>query len=201
MKNNRVENAENVIRENGGVATSALLHANGIDNRLIAKLVASGTIDRVQRGVFQLADVGDSNDQFVLACSIVPSGVVALLSALEYHQLTTFMAREINLAIPRSAWAPKLPVYPPMKLTFFSDSAYSLGITTLNHNGGCIRIYDPEKTVCDIFRYRHKLGQDIALEAIKEYMRRKPRSIQKLMEYAKILRIDKKIRPFLEALV
>ena len=201
METGRRKTALALLDRNGGYATTAEFFKNGIDNRLIAELVVDGLIVKVKRGVYQLPDIDYEYEQFLVACSSVPSGVVCLLSALEYHGLTTFMAKEVSLAIPRKTWAAKLPDYPPMKLVYFSEVAYRLGVTTVNHNGGEFKVFDAEKTVCDVFRYRRKLGQDIALEAVKEYMRRKPRNIQKLMEYARQLRVENNLRPLLEALV
>jgi len=189
------------IHAAGGVITTAQLNSNGINKYAISEMTKNGVLDRVMRGVYQLPEVGDGREQFVLACKIVASGIVCLLSALDYHGLTTFNPREIALAIPRSAWAPKLPDYPPLKLVYFAESSYSLGVTTITHNCGAFRVYDSEKTICDVFRYRKKLGQDIALEALREYLRRKDRDIEKILDYARVLRIERAIRPVMEAIL
>ena len=185
----------------GGVITTAQLNSNGINKYEISEMTKNGVLDRVMRGVYQLPEIGDGREQLVLACKIVASGIVCLLSALDYHGLTTFNPREIALAIPRSAWAPKLPDYPPLKLVYFSETIYSLGVTTITHNCGVFRVYDAEKTVCDVFRYRKKLGQDIAIEALREYLRRKDRDIEKILDYARVLRIERALRPIMEAIL
>lgn len=124
--------------------------------------------------------------------------MICLISALAYHELTTQEPHEVHLALPRTARRPRL-AYPPLRVYHFSDEAVRAGIDVHTVDGVAVRIYNAEKTLADCFKYRGKIGMDVVLEAIRAYRRKQPR-LQRILEYAKICRVERLMRPYLEAL-
>ena len=130
----------------------------------------------------------------------MPKGVIALASALAHYELTTFVPAEFYVAIPLSQKPPKLK-YPPLRVFCYPMRFYSVGIDEIKTAAGRIRIYNKEKTIYDMFRYRRKIGEDIALEALKNYLRRKDANIKTLNEYAIICRVKTVMLPYIKAMV
>ena len=184
---------------NDGFASSALLVENGISGDVIGRLTRSGAIVRVKRGLYRWHEA-DPSSSLIEATRAVPEGIVCLLSAIAFHQLGTRVPRQIELAIHRDANKPVLPDYPPIQLFYFSPLQYETGIMTVQVDDTDVRMYNPEKTLCDCARYRNKIGQDVFREAVSEYLRQPGRDIGKLMGYAKQLRVLSVIRPVVEAL-
>jgi predicted transcriptional regulator of viral defense system len=133
-------------------------------------------------------------------CRAIPEGVICLASALELYGLTTFNPSEIYVAIPNASKKPKI-AYPPVKIFYFRDRFYGAGIEKVKAGDVTVNIYNREKTICDVFRYRNKIGEDIALEGLKNYMLRKDANINKLREYAEICRVKTIMMPYLKALI
>jgi predicted transcriptional regulator of viral defense system len=122
--------------------------------------------------------------------------VICLASALQFYNLTTYISPKITIGVPNNVSQLKFE-YPPVKLYYFDKSTYKIGITRIKTNSGIIRIYDLERTICDAFRFRKELGEDIAVESLINYVKRKDSNISKLMEYAPMLRIKTVITPYL----
>jgi len=177
-----------------GFARTKELAAAGFSSAFIARLAREGDIVRVKRGLYRWHQ-GESPGSLIEACRIVPGGVVCLLSALSVYEVGTKVPREIHLAIPRKARTPLLPLYPPIRLAYFSDLQYQIGITAVKYNGVDVPIYDLEKTICDCARYRNKIGYDVFREAVTEYLRQPGRNIDKLLDYAQKLRVWSIIHP------
>jgi predicted transcriptional regulator of viral defense system len=133
-------------------------------------------------------------------CRAIPEGVVCLISALEFHGLSTFNPSEIYVAIPNDRKIPKID-YPPIKVFYFRDRFYKAGIESIPTSHATVKVYNKEKTVCDMFRYRKKLGEDLALEGLRNYLSRKDADVTKLREYAGICRVKTSMMPYLKALV
>lgn len=178
------------------------LRAAGFQTRDVAELVAQGHIERVKPGLYRLAGHGESGEYAGLTevCRALPDGVICLLSALDYHGLTTFNPSEVYVAIPHEAKPPRL-FYPPIKPFYFRERFYTPAIEHIKTTDGEIRVYGREKTICDIFRYRQKLGEDLALEALKMYLKLKDASTARLLEYASICQARTVMMPYLKALV
>ena len=189
------------LRSHGGWLRQRQALDLGIHPRWLSRLVAEGSIERVGRGLYRLAhDAQSSNDSFVTACRAVPGGVVCLLSALAYYELTTSNPSEVYLAIPRTAWAPKVE-YPPIRFFRFSPRMMSLGVVTVRASRSAFSIFDREKTICDAMRHRAIVGQDVVIEALRTYLRApRSRNIDRLLETARRCRVEKRIRPYVEAL-
>jgi len=161
----------------------------------------SGMLEAVSRGVYRLADSEPlGNPDLVTVASRVQGGVICLISALAFHELTTQIPHEVHVALLRGAEMPRLD-YPPIKLYWVSNRAYSAGIETHELDGVSVRIYSPEKTLADCFKFRNKVGLDTALEAVRFYRERRNVKVDALMRYAELCRVEKVMRPYLEALL
>ncbi len=128
----------------------------------------------------------------------VPAGVVCLISALAFHNLTTQIPHKVYMALPTDVKKPRID-YPPIEVIWLSEKTYSSGMEEHTIEGVKVRIYNREKTVADCFRFRNKIGQDIALEALKDYLRRPDRNIEHLLNYARINRVHNVMMPYLKA--
>ena len=191
--------AKSQLVGSGGLVRAATLAKAGIASSVLARLTRQGVVVRVKRGLYRWHNT-DSSSSLVEATRIVPNGVVCLLSALAIHQLGTRTPWEAQLAIPRSSRKPVMPDYPPIRLFYYADAQYQTGIMTEQIDGVNIRVYDPEKSLCDCARYRNKIGMDVFREAVTEYLRRSGRDIDKLLSYAKKLRVWSILQPIVEAL-
>ncbi len=189
------------LRSHGGWLRQRQALDLGVHPRWLSRLVEEGSIERVGRGLYRLAhDAESSNDSFVTACRAVPGGVVCLLSALAYYELTTSNPSEVYLAIPRTAWAPKVE-YPPIRFFRFSPRMMSFGVATVRASRSSFSIFEREKTICDALRHRAIVGQDVVIEALRIYLRSpRIRNIDRLLDTARRCRVEKRIRPYVEAL-
>ena len=141
-----------------------------------------------------------STRAFIDAAHAVPGGVVCLLSALAYYELTTSNPSEIYLAIPHARWAPKVD-YPPIRFFRFSPRMMDFGVQVVRESRGSFSIFEREKTICDSLRHRTVVGQDVVIEALRTYLRSpRIRNIDRLIDTARRCRVEKRIRPYLEAL-
>ncbi|GMR24992.1 MAG: type IV toxin-antitoxin system AbiEi family antitoxin domain-containing protein [Ignavibacteria bacterium] len=199
----KMEKIVKYIENNGGFARMKDLREKGFQTRDIAALVKEGVIEKVKPGIYKLADYGffeDKNVSLLSVCNAIPNAVICLISALDYYELTLFNPSEIYYAIPNSEKVKKID-YPPVKPFFFRDRFYYPGIEYIKTKYGEIRIYNKEKTVCDMFRYRNKLGEDIALEGLKNYQKLRKKNIGKLIEYSEICQVKTVMMPILKGLV
>jgi len=184
-------------RGNGIVGVKTLLE-NGISYYDINGLLADGAIVRLKRGVYKWAK--EETVEMAEVAWIVPDGVFCLLSAAFHYGLTTTAPAMHHLAIPDSRKV-VLPDYPPIQLYFWNETPYALGVATAELDGGSIRIYDLEKTVCDVIRHRNKIGFEVLKEILKNYLDRKDRNLNRLHSYAKQLNIFNKVDEFLKMLL
>lgn len=197
----RFDKAVAAFKKHGGMLrTAQALHA-GIHPDTLYSLRDSGTLEVVSRGVYRLAESPPlGNPDLVTVATRVPNGVICLISALAFHELTTQIPHEVHLALPRGTEEPRLD-HPPIKTYRFTGEAYSEGVETHKLDGVNVRIYSPEKTLADCFKFRNKVGLDTAVEAVRFYRERRKLKVDALMRYAAICRVEKIIRPYLEALL
>jgi len=170
---------------------------------IMKKLMEEGIVERIKSGLYRPVDIIDAADTsigFIDVAKAVPDGVIGLISALHYFELTTFNPSSIYLVIPHNKRAPKIE-YPPVKIFYFRKRFYETGIESIDTPYGPVKIYNREKTICDMFRYRKKLGEDIALEALKSYINYKNSDFHRFMQYAEICQVKTVIQPYLKALV
>lgn len=191
------------LKRKGGFARMNELRAASFQTRDIAKLVEQGKIDKVKAGLYKLPQIDiatNINISFVEVCHAVPKGIIALASALAHYELTTFVPSEIYVAIPLSEKPPRIK-YPPIRFFYYPVRFYSIGVDEIKTSAGTVRIYNKEKTICDMFRYRKKIGENLPLEALKNYLRRKDSNIRKLHQYAVSCRVKTIIVPYIKAMV
>lgn len=164
-------------------------------------LAQEGVIERIGRGLYQWPnkDLG-RHHSLVEISKLAPKAVVALLSALNYHNMTTQNPHQIWLAIDRKAWRPEIS-YPPVRFVTMSAESLHSGVETHSIEGVSIKVFNPAKTVVDCFKYRGKVGLDVALEALREGWSARKFTIDELQGYAKICRVQKVMQPYLESLV
>jgi predicted transcriptional regulator of viral defense system len=149
--------------------------------------------------IYHLAEmVPISNPDLITVATRVPASVICLISALSFHEITTQIPHEVNVAIPRDS-KPSHIDYPPVLFHKYSPESFQAGIEVHQIDGVIVKVYSPEKTVADCFKFRNKIGMDVVLEALKLYKSRMKFNHQKILEYARICRVDKIIFPYLEA--
>lgn len=196
-----IQEAKTIFREHGGILRTSEALELGIHPRTLSTMRDSGVLDRLARGLYRLADLPPlSNPDLVTVALKVPDGVICLVSALAFHDLTTEIPHSVDVALEKGSWRPRLK-HPPLRVFWFSGAAWREGVGTYQVDGVPIRITTPAKTVADMFKFRRRLGLDIALEALKEYRERDIFDVDELLHYARVCRVDGVITPYLEALV
>ena len=169
--------------------------------RTIYRLCSSGDLVRISRGLYQVANsVEDVYPEYSIIAKRVPKAVLCLTTALYHHELTTEIPRVVHIAIPRNSHVPRLGDV-GVKVHRLSEKVFRTGILRRSINGVKMRIYSAEKTIADCFKYRHVLGLEICLEALKLYLAQPRNSPTKLLEAAKVCRVSKTIGSYLEALL
>lgn len=194
MKN--LKELQKFFNEKNGVVTSQELLTLGLTHYLIEKLVKKGTIERIKRGTFILAD--SEEDEYFIVQQTVPRSILCLLSAANIYNYTTFIPNKYHLAI-KSNYHPNLPEYPPIKLYYWRKKQFELGTIEMILNESTIRIYNKEKTVCDFIKFRQKLDTNVVKEVIKSYLKDEERDLNKLKSYSQKLRIESVLNNYLEA--
>ncbi len=195
------EKPEDIFRSCGGLLRMSEAIERGITRYMLYSLRDRGVIEQVSRGVYRLVELPPiSNPDLVMVGLRFPSAVICLVSALTYHEITTQIPHSVSIAVPRESRLPSLD-YPPLLVHRFSDRAYRTGIEEHQIDGISVKIYSPEKTLADCFKFRNKIGMDVVLEALKLYKTRKKFNLGALLNYAKTCRVEKVMRPYLEASV
>ena len=200
MRNTKIEQLREIVREKKLVRAGDL-DSCGIPRHCLTSLVASGEIERIARGVYAVVD-GDvsSNRTLAEAALRVPRGTVCLLSALRFHNFTTQIPSRVWLAIGANSWTPQESEI-PLRIVRFSGEAFTAGVEEHVIEQVPVKIYSAAKTVADCFKFRNKIGLDIALEALRESLQERKCTVDAIWKYAKICRISNVIRPYLEATV
>ena len=191
--------AHRIFKErNGTMRTFEALRA-GIHPRSLYGMRDRGEIEQIARGLFRLAELPPLGEPDLLTIAKkVPQAVFCLLTALAFHRMTTQIPHAVEVALPRTARVPRLD-HPPIKVFRFSPESLNAGIETHILDGVALRVYCREKTLADIFKYRNKVGLDVALEALRAYRSQPKRDFQTVMKYARNCRVENVIRPYLEA--
>lgn len=194
------EHALALLAERGMARLHELIEA-GVDEETIARLVRRGDVVRLARGLYQLPDADlQAEHSLAEAAKLVPKGVICLISALQFHRLTVQLPPFVWMAIDRTTRKPKV-ASPQIRFVRFGGKALTMGIEAHVIEGVGVRIYDPAKTVVDCFRYRNKIGLDVALEGLGEAIRQRRARPEDVVRYAKACRAWTVIRPYLEAVV
>lgn len=183
------------------VLRAADVRQHGWQPQLLLSLNQAGKLRRVARGLYSLPDAELTEHQGAMeVCQRVPKAVLCLLSALQFHEIGTQMPHEIWIALPEGTQAPALG-YPPLRIARLRGAAYSEGIETVAWQGVPIRVYGVAKTVTDCFKFRNKIGLDVALEALKDAWRKRRITMAEVNHFARINRVEKIMQPYLETVV
>lgn len=189
------------LAEKKGMLRANDLESIGISRNYLYKLHKEGRLERTATGLYVLPEAPvTEHSPLAEVAKRVPHAIVCLISALSFHEITTQIPHEIWLTIPRGAWRPRMD-YPPLNLTHVSGAAYTFGVQEHTINGVSAKIYSPAKTVADCFKFRNKVGLDVAIEALREAWRSRAAAMDELVEAAQINRVSKIMRPYLEAVV
>ena len=183
------------FKENNGWLRSKDFGYQPLVYAQINKMIANNEVEKVKKGLFHYIDISNYNEQENIV-KYYPSGVLCLFSAWHYYELSTTVPYQHYLAVPHKANLAKIK-HAPVKFFYWSETQYFLGMSQENN----IRIYDIEKSVCDAVKFRNKVGEEITIEVLKNYMKSKYRNIEKLMKYAQLMRIEKIISPLLKPLL
>lgn len=187
-----------LTRQHGAIRSKDL-ERFGIARTYLQRLREEGVLERVARGTYRLTDFPvTEHATLVEAARRVPHGVICLLSALRFHGLGTQLPPQVWVAIDRKAWKPKVPEL-PIRFVRFSGRALTEGIEQHQVEGVELRVYSAPKTVADCFKYRHKIGLDVALEALQDCRRRRRCSVDDLWRYAGLDRVQRVMQPYMEA--
>jgi predicted transcriptional regulator of viral defense system len=174
-------------------ANSGFLKASDISSRtewrILNKMLDDHTATKVKRGLYKLNDFHEDIQQIEIAKSI-PAAVFCLFTTWHYYELSTYIPFEFHIAVPQNRKV-KTSDYPPVKVYYLSEKFYEMGINEITMTGEKIKIYDLEKSVCDVVRFRNKVGLDIVVEVLKSYSKRMDKDLNKLSNYARTLRVEK----------
>lgn len=183
-----------------GLARPKELEAYGITRAHLARMVRQGLVDRLGRGIYAIAG-HEPTAEHTLAhvAKLVPQGVLCLLTALRFHELTTQSPAEVWLALPEKARIPKLE-YPRLRIARFSGAALTEGVEEHIVEGVPLRVYSAAKTVADCFKYRNKVGIDVAVEALRDFSRSYRGHATELAQFAEICRVSRVMQPYLDAI-
>jgi predicted transcriptional regulator of viral defense system len=193
---------KDIFERQKGFAKAEDLIREGISKYYIRKSEETGEIIKIKRGLYRYAEFeNDQYDESVEVTKVVPNGVFCLLSALSFYELITYNPWEYQIAVKRKSRTPILPDYPPVKVFHFSEKQYEYGIEEVEVDGNKIKVYDREKTICDIIRYREKIGIDLMKEGLQNYLQLPEKNITKLVSCAEEMRIKTILLKYLEVLL
>jgi len=195
----KAEQVARLVRK-AGVFRPRELNRVGIPRQYLRQAKDRGLVRQVGRGLY-VAEGGRVTEHhtLVVATKRVPHGVICLLSALRFHGLTTQAPHEVWMAIAHKARRPRAD-YPPMRIVHFSGEALSYGVKEKKIEGMIVRVFNPAKTVADCFKFRNKIGLDVAMEALRDCLRQKKSTIDEVFIAAKVCRVARIMQPYLESL-
>jgi predicted transcriptional regulator of viral defense system len=194
--------ARQLFTKHGGTLRTSQALRLGIHPRTLYALRGSGEIEQVARGVYRLASAPPlSNPDWAAIMSRLPRAVICLISALAHHGLTTQVPHATDIALSSHSQIPKMDNI-PIRVFWFSEPSFSIGVETVNVDRIPVRIYSAEKTIADCFKYRNKIGLDVAVEALRAYREKKKKpNLNAILEFARVNRVQKVIMPYMEALL
>lgn len=188
------------FRRAGGILRTAQALRAGVHPRDLYGLREAGVLERVSRGVYRLAALPPlAEPDLVTVATRVPRAVIALVSALHFHGLTTEIPHEVSIALPQGTARPRLD-WPPLRVYWLSGAMFTSGIETHERNGVRLRVYGAAKTVADCFRFRNRLGIEVAVEALRTGLEERKFTPAEVLRAARTCRVDRIVRPYLEAL-
>lgn len=199
-KKDRAARAREAFRKAGGVLRTAQALRAGIHPRDLYALRDAAVLEVVSRGVYRLADLPPLTEPDLAAVSArVPKAVIAVVSALHFHGLTTEIPHAVSIALPKGTSRPRLD-WPPLRVYWFSGPLYTEGIETHARDGVTLKVYGAARTVADCFRLRRRLGIEVAVEALRTGLEERAFTPAEIMRVAQRLRVARVVRPYLEAM-
>lgn len=200
VSNSKVKKAIKVFNTQGGTMRTRQVLEEGIHQRTLYHMRDTGILIQLERGVYQLASRSAiSNPDLVIVAMKIPLARICLISSLSFHDLTDEIPNQVHIAQLPSSWESKLN-YPPTKLYRFSEKTYNAGVQTHKIDGVDVKVYNPAKTIADCFKFRNQIGLSIAVEALKRGLSENRVTVKEVVKYAKICRVEKVIRPYLEVI-
>ena len=207
MASKSIERATTIFRTHNGYLRTSEAIRLGIAPRTLYAMRDRSLLEQVSRGIYRLTELPElANPDLVTVALRIPKGVICLISALAFHNLTTQIPHQIDVALPQHSAKARLD-YPPLRFFWLSSSplrgasSYEAGIEEHLLDNVPVRIYSVEKTIADCFKFRHQIGQNVALEALKDYFISRRFQIELLLNYARINRVERIMRPYMEALI
>lgn len=201
MTNKTGTTYKKVFEEHNGILRAATAIELGVPKHVLYEMVKTGELVREAQGIYRLRDIDPLGNPDLVSISLrVPRAVFCLISTLYFHQLTTQIPHYVYFALPRDVKTPRIQ-YPPIRVFHLSEKPYQAGIVEHELDGVKVKIYDREKTIADCFKFREKIGMEVALEAVRDYLRQPKVNVSLLMKYARINRVEKVMRPYVEALL
>jgi hypothetical protein len=189
---------QDVFRRSGGNIRAADAIRAGIHPRTLYQMRDSGTIETIARGLYRLSEMPPLSRPDVTTVALkVPDAVICLVSALAFHEMTTQIPHAVDIALPRGTTRPRIE-HPPLRVFHVSDAPFREGIETHEVDRIPVRIYSREKTLVDCFKYRNKISHEVVFEALDIYVRSGRVDVGSLLHHAKVCRVEKIIRPYLE---
>jgi predicted transcriptional regulator of viral defense system len=196
-----LERARAVFQRHGGLLKSSEAIKAGIHPATLYAMRDSGAVEQIGRGLFRLADLPPMEEpDLAVVAKKYPAGVVCLVSALVIHQLTTRIPHTVQIAVPPGTRSP-VASYPPVEVFRYSPKTLSHGVEERMIDGVRVRIFGPEKTIADAFKFRNKIGLDTAVESLRAYAKRKNRRLDLVGDFAKACRVRNIIQPYIDALL
>jgi predicted transcriptional regulator of viral defense system len=200
MKTRNPDTALQAFRDKGGTLRTRDLIALGVHTDALYMLRDSGRIVELGRGLYRLAETGEAeHPDLALVGARAPDAAVCLISALSYHDITTQIPSSVHLAVPRGSYhGIRLPI--PVTVYRFDSKTFNKGLETHRVGGMPLKIYSAARSVVDCFKFRNKLGMDVALEALRLARQRKRVQNRELLHYARLLRVENPMSPYLQAI-
>ena len=196
-----IKRAESVFKRKGGLLRMSDAVRAGVHRDTLRVMVERGDLEKLSRGLYRLIDSPVPTHPDLEAVAVkVPHGVICLISALAYHELTTQIPHEVYLAIDRNSEPPRID-FPPVRTFRFSGVAFTEGVERHKVDSVTLRVYSREKTIADCFKFRNKIGLDTCVEALRRYREWRGFNPDALLSYAAICRVKQVMRPYIEAVL
>lgn len=201
LKRNTYGDAIAAFRRSGGFMRMSAAVRAGVHRDTLRAMVERGDLEKLSRGLYRLIDFPTPTHPDLAAVAVkVPQGVICLISALAYHELTTQIPHEVYLAIDRNSEPPRID-FPPVRTFRFSGVAFTEGVERHKVDSVTLRVYSREKTIADCFKFRNKIGLDTCIEALRRYRESRGFNPDVLLRYAAVCRVKQVMRPYIEAVL
>ena len=200
MNISKEKDAIRIIKANKGTIRTNEAIKKRIHPRTLYSLRDKGVLQKISYGLYTLKQNKVVHPDFVTVALRIPNGVICLISALSFHNLTTQIPHKVWVAIKRDTFRPRIN-HPPVLIHQFSSQSFSSGVDKHIFDKISVKIYNPEKTIADCFKFRNKIGMSIVLEALSFYKERKTFNSAKLIKYAKICRVENIMKPYMESII